>query len=237
MYEYDEKPKRGMGGSGRGILPILGIGCLAIIILFACGGLLLFLQINSLRGQQIEQEVGLRTEFNSVQASLDKHVTEIMERAGIGFIAGDEITNVLRDAVQGRYGENGFQSGSLLFASIQEAYPEDAAQGLTTIWSDISAAIADNRAQFKNDQDKLQARIQAYDNWAHGDLFREFMLNTFLGGIPSDNLTATVGTTVYKGQDAYVVISRIVSTSQTQDAFNTGTFEGVDPSQADPANK
>lgn len=205
----------------------IGIGCLVILAVLFCGGCTLFNIYNGIRSQAINMETKLTARFSANQTTLDALVVGVKEQVNLQFLAGDQMDQILRDALQGRYGEDGFDTSSALFLAVQEAYPEAGLQELVVNWGKIQNYIQDGRATFKNDQQVLIDQVRQYNNWREEDLIRKIVLGFV--GVPTENLVAQVGNTKYTRQDALDVMSRLVLSGETQGAFQTGTYDGVLP--------
>lgn len=204
-------------------------GCVlvfAAIAVIGCGILFaVYSYVNSVRAQGIQYEQTLTARFSANQATLDALVVGVREQVHIQGLAGEQLEQFIRSALEGRYGDDGFDTNSAMFLAVSEAYPD--VNELAINWRLIQQYIADNRAVFRGVQEVLLDQIRAYDTWRNEDLLRSQVVR--LLGFPSDNLRATVGDTQVTGEMALMVMRRLVLSGETRDAFSTGTYDGVFP--------
>jgi hypothetical protein len=175
-------------------------------------------------GNHMEQE--LSAQFQGAQLELDTYVKKIKESVGIANLKSDKLDLVISDAVKGRYENN--SSAKLgqgqLFSAIKEAYPD--ASGLN-IYDRLIDQVNAGREAYKQTQLKLRDNLRAYDTWRTDGLIRPTILRNFLG-FPTDNLEARIGTSVKHGKDAEDQMKLLVTSSETDQAYQTGHDEPID---------
>jgi hypothetical protein len=190
---------------------------------------------NGLNTERVEHETTLSAGYQSNQLELDTYVKTIKEAVGIANVKSDKIDQILHDAVIGRYGDsrqnldgttppkNG-QGGSFISA-IVEAYPD--IKGQLNVYDRIVDKVFAGREAFKQKQNLLLDRARAYDRWMNTGLVQSFIIKRMIG-CPTDLLEARVGNSVKHGRDAFDQIKLVVTSSGTNEAFNTGNDEGVE---------
>lgn len=112
-----------------------------------------------------------------------------------------------------------------MFSAIAEDYPDLTATAES--YQKVQDAISSQRESFKKQQSKLLDMIRNYKDWTKADLFRSWVLDTFIDGTPTDNLEIQHNGEPLKGQDALDQISTIIPTSDAEDSYNTGTQEPI----------
>lgn len=211
----DQKKKFIKWGVIGGALLILLIG-----ILTAYG------TINSARGGAITRENAIVAQYSDNKAELSKNILIINETLGIADRQSDVLNKILADAVQGRYdGDLQPGTGGTMFSAIAEAYPDLTATSES--YQKVQDAISSQRESFKKQQSKLLDMIRNYKDWTKADLFRSWVLDAFIGGTPTDNLEIQHNGQPLKGQNALDQISTIITTSDAEDAYSTGTQEPI----------
>lgn len=210
-----------MNGSIRNI--VLAV---AAMLMFGCCfiGFTVYSWVNGVHGTATDKETQLSGAYVSYQAVLDELIVGVREQVGLNFAAGDQVEDILRGALEGRYGEEGFTTDSALFLAVSEAYPDT--DQLFDLWGDLQQYVQDGRARIRNTQTKLIDQAEAYRNWLERDLFRRWAVQML--GYPSRTLEARIGDTIYFGDEALARMLVPITSSDTREAFETGTFEGVE---------
>jgi hypothetical protein len=199
---------------------------IAVVAVLAIGTISFFCSLSSSQkeGNHMEQE--LSAKYQGAQLELDTYVKKIKESVGIANLKSDKLDQVISDAVKGRYENNSSaQPGrGQLFSAIKEAYPD--ASGLN-IYDRLIDQVNAGREAYKQTQLALRDQLRAYDTWRTDGLIRPIILRNFLG-FPTDNLEARIGTTVKHGKDAEDQMKLLVTSSETDQAYQTGHEEPVD---------
>lgn len=194
----------------------IGIGVAAAVVILLIG----YSYINSVRGEAKSQENGLSTEYLDCQNYLSSFVSGYYELVNITPAAGDQLNEVLTNAVKGRYEDGGYSVNSPMFAAIVEAYPEASTTELMAMWSKVQDYIQSGREGYRNKQSKLLDKLRTYDNWLVTDIKRQVALG-FLD-FPSDSLIARVGDEKWTGNDAKEKMYQIVLVDDAVKAYETG---------------
>ena len=95
---------------------------LAAVGLFSAFGFYGF--VNSTRTEGIQYETAISAQYQVNQNELSTYVVSIKEQVGIANLKSAKIDTILRHAVEGRYGDDGFKPNGAMFSAIQEAYPD-----------------------------------------------------------------------------------------------------------------
>jgi hypothetical protein len=150
-------------------------------------------------GNRIENQIVAQNEKN--QNTLSALSTKVMEAAQVPEMAKNDLKEVIKTAMEGRYGND----KTLLFKSVTEAYPGTLDASL---YAKLQNLIEAGRNDFKNDQDMLIDKTRVYKTEL-GTLWT----GTWLGfaGYPKINL------------DDY----KIVISDHTAEAFKTKRDNGV----------
>jgi hypothetical protein len=212
------------------------IGLIAILLAIACvtvgvGTILYFNVYNT----DLDFATRLSTQYLMNQNDLSEFISGYHEQFGVYEYTLDGIEDYMVDAVKGRYDirdASGSPTGQLdaqMFVNvIVEAYPQT--DGITQIAQRLMDYIQTQRAEFKNNQDKLLDMLRAYDRWRLGMPQTIFLR---LMGKPDENLKARIGDKVYTGQDALEKMYQIVLTKEALGAFESGTMEPLRPPKRD----
>lgn len=202
---------------GRIILTVL----LALVLAGGIGSCSLYGYANSTRTQGITQENGLVAQFNQNQNELSTGVTQIVEMMQVADVKKDAIKEVLSAAVQGRYGDKGFSANGALFAAVAEQYPTI---DMST-YDRVVTKIESSREAFKGKQDKLQDMVRVYNTWRQDGIVRSYFAAKYF---PSASLKVTVAGQTLERQAALDKISQLVLTTDSQEAFKTGTLKTLE---------
>jgi ABC-type Na+ efflux pump permease subunit len=203
-------------------LIIFGGIAVALIIALIIG----YSTVNSARGGAIERENRIVAQYGDNKNELSRNILTINETLGIADRQSEKLNDILSDAIQGRYdGAMEPGTGGSMFSAIAEAYPDLTAT--TEMYSKVQDEVISNRASFKNYQSKLIDMVAEYKTWTTADLFRSFVLDTFVGGTPTDLMVIEEGGETYTGQAALDRASRIITTPEVEDIYDSGTQEPI----------
>lgn len=202
---------------------IIWLGVVGAILLL---GFIAFTTANGYKREAVGHETSLTSQYRDNQNELSSYISSFYEQVGIANLKSDKLDQILLDAVKGRYeGKTSAQPGQgQLFSAITEAYPD--LSGLN-IYDKIVDHIRGGREAYKNKQTKLLDMLRAYDNWRNSSLLRPVFLDWM--GVPTDNLRAQVGKSVYTGAEAREKMYEIVLVKAANDAYDTGQMEPLTP--------
>lgn len=198
------------------------IGAVVVLVLIIVG-FSIYGSINGTRGQAITKENQLVAAYQDNQNELSTYILQFNETLGIADKQSDVLNDIILNAVQGRYDNDGSLqpgTGGTMFSAIAEAYPDLTAT--TETYAKVQDLVIAGRNAFKNKQTHLLDLIRDYNTWRESDLFRSFLLKNIIGA-PTDNLKVTVGDDTYRGEEALDKISQIILTDEAADAYETGT--------------
>lgn len=174
----------------------------------------------------VTREIEISTQYNSNRITLSDYTSTIADLLGIKEEQSGALRDILHDTMQGRYGEDGFSANGGFFSAVNEAYPEMATTKLMEQWQTIQEFIISKREAYNNEQKKLNSMIQEYDDYRNSDLLRSFIFGFFC---PTDNLVAQVGIdNIITGKEAYWKIRAMVTTQESQDAYNSGILVPIE---------
>ncbi len=193
---------------------LIGLGIAAAVLI---GG---FLMVNGINATGVQMEKGLNAQYLDDQNELSQYKQSFYEQTGLANLKSQQMDTILTDAIKGRYDGTKMSpgTGGSMFSAIKEAYPNI---DLST-YDRIADFVRAGREAFKNKQSKMLDMLRAYDTWRQENLLRAFFINTFLH-FPSNGLEARIGTSKVTGQAALDQMWTIVTTGDTQKAFQTGT--------------
>lgn len=188
------------------------------------GGISVYTKVNSEYNAGMSMETRLSEQYQRNQAQLDASTKKIVESVGIANLKSDKLDQILKDAVSGRYADKDMKpgTGGALFSAIQEAYP----QIDLNIYDRIIDQVNAGREAFKNKQNTLRDKVRAYETWLNSGLVQSKFISMM--GYPSDNLEARIGKTATHGRDALAQMKVLVTSSSTNQSYETGTEEPLD---------
>lgn len=196
-----------------------------VLLILLIGILTAYGTINSARGGAITRENAIVAQYGDNKAELSKNILIINETLGIADRQSEVLNEILADAVQGRYdGDLQPGTGGTMFSAIAEAYPDLTATSES--YQKVQDAISSQRESFKKQQSKLIDMIRDYKTWTTADLFRSWVLDTFVG-TPTDKMEIEHNGETLRGQRALDQASKIITTSDAEKAFETGTQEPI----------
>lgn len=204
----------------------------ALVLIIAA--IVAFSVYNGTRGEAIRQEQRILGQYEDNKNELSAYVLSFNESLGIADRQSDKLNEILAAAVQGRYdGQMAPGTGGELFSAITEAYPDLTATSES--YQRVQDLVVSGREAFKNKQTKLIDLIRAYTTWSNSDVFRSWVLDTFVHA-PTDTLIVVEGNDTHVGQEALNHMSRIIVTSQVTDIYEQGEQEPlITPSEDDSA--
>lgn len=214
----------------------LGIGFLAVVIVFVLIAGLLYGKFNSLNKEGVRQEQALSAQYQDNQNELSATTLKIKETLGVADAKSAALDKVLTDAVVGRYSQGSSATDATagnakMFSAVVEAYPD--LSGLST-YDKVIDAINSGREAYKNKQSQLLDMARSYKTWLKSGLINKQLIA--ISGFPSDDLTARVGPNVTRGQTALDQIETIILDEDTVNAYTTGQ-QGPLVTQAPPTTK
>jgi hypothetical protein len=151
----------------------------------------------------ISYETGINRVYKDAQNVLSSHSNKIAEAAQVPGMARDDLAKVIKEAIGGRYGENGSQA---TWQWIKEQNP----QVDPALYRNLQTMIEAGRNKYENSQRMVLDQCAEYENY-RGYLVSGFMLRIM--GFP-------------KIQNIDKVCTPIVS-GYTQKAYETGVEDGV----------
>lgn len=206
---------------------------IAIGVAFAVFVLLMstFSYLNNLQKGTVQREIRLSRQYESLKSGLDAFLSTAREQAGVTKAQSAAFDKIMLDAVQGRYqGKEGQPTGAVpgtggtLFSAIAEAYPN--LDSLNSSYSRIIDTISSGRAAFNNNQQKLQDQIREYDQFRKSGIIRSWVIG-HITGAPTDNLVV-VNAGRKTRNDAYEVMTHVIASGVTANAFESGKLESQD---------
>jgi hypothetical protein len=206
---------------------IISLTSIALLVIV---GLSTYSYFNGLQQGDVQREVQLSRQYESLKSGLDAFLSTAREQAGVTKAQSAAFDKIMLDAVQGRYaGKDGAPTGAkptggTLFSAIAEAYPN--LDTLNGSYGRILDTISSGRASFNNNQQKLQDELREYDQWRKSGIVQSYMIQHVIGA-PTDNLVVVNGSRK-TGQAAYDVMSHVITSSTTQNAFSSGTLQSQD---------
>jgi hypothetical protein len=188
----------------------------------------MFSYVNGLQKADVQREVQLSRQYESLKAGLDAFLSTAREQAGVTQAQSASFDKIMLDAVSGRYqGKTGAPTsinptGGSLFSAIHEAYPN--LDTLNSSYSRILDTISSGRTAFSNNQQKLQDELREYDQWRKSGIIRSWVV-AHITGAPTTNLVVNNGNGQQTGQTAYVIMTHVIVSGTTSNAFKSGDLE------------
>ncbi|MDR3616447.1 MAG: hypothetical protein P4L53_23000 [Candidatus Obscuribacterales bacterium] len=189
------------------------------------GGIGMFGFASSIKHTGVVMEQGLSTGYQDDQVELDTGVKEIKEAVGISNIKFANVDKVIRDGLSGTLAatidpKTGGRSPFMI--ALQAAIPNVDA----SIYDRIIDKDLAFREHFKQTQIIFRDKIRDYQTWQNDGLIQPMFIRMM--GFPSDNLEARIGTQVVHRQAALDQMKVLVTSVETDTAFQTGHEEGID---------
>lgn len=176
------------------LIAILGV--FGVIIAIAVGSFV----SNYNYGNRAENVI--KAEYQNMENILAQYSLKVKEVAQVPGMMADDLSRVVRDAMSGRYGDNGSQA---TFQWIQENYP---GQIGPSVYKQIQQVMEAGRNKFENAQTKFIDTKRQYETNL-GYLWKGFWLR--VAGYPKINL------------DDY----KIITSGHAQEAFETGVDQAI----------
>lgn len=187
-----------------------GVALLVLIAFFGfmmLAGISIIMYAVSIRNDFVRLENAIHANYEDSKNLHSNYVLKIKEMAQVPKMATAQLTTIVREAIQGRYGDDGSQA---VFQFIQEQNPTVDQQLYTNIQKEISGGRTDfaNRITIVNDSKRVAHNM--LDDTVGGVLLE-------LMGMPRKNIG-------YNGsKDDYPVIM----SEQSAETFKTGIDNGV----------
>lgn len=193
-------------------------GCALVLVIAIIIG---YSTVNGARSGAIQRENRIVAQYQDNQNELARYILSFNEALGIADRQSETLNTIISDAVQGRYdGALEPGTGGSLFSAIAEAYPDLTAT--TETYAKVHDFVISGREAFKNQQSKLIDIVNEYKTWTTSDIWRSFILDTFVG-TPTDLMVIEEGGQTYRGQDALDRASRVIITPEVEDIYDSGT--------------
>lgn len=175
--------------------------------------------VSSLKTEGVRLEQTMSATYADNQNQLSAYIVAFHEQLGLTrerTAAGD---SVLRNAIQGRYGPDGFKAQGSFFSAIAEAYPD--LQSIVGGYDRVQQHVAAGRENFRNRQSILRDQIRSYETWMNEGLIRPSIIRML--GFPSTTMVARIGgTTVASGPAALNQFHQLVLDDQSIESFTAG---------------
>lgn len=185
----------------------------ALLVLIAFFGFMMLVGISiimyavSIRNDFVRLENAIHANYEDSKNVHSNYVLKIKEMAQVPKMATEQLTKIVREAIQGRYGDDGSKA---VFQFIQEQNPTVDPQ----LYTNIQKEIAGGRTDFENKMrvviDSKRVSHNMLDDTVGGFVL-EFM------GMPRKNIGYN------GGKDDYPVIMA----AQSAETFKTGIDTGV----------
>lgn len=186
------------------------VGLFVGLVAAAAVAVTLLISYSSAVAFGVQQEEGIKATYDNNRNILANYTTRIGEMAQIPEMARDDLSKVITDAFEGRYGENGSQASVQL---IVEAYPGAIDP---VLYRNIQTAMEAGRIEFRDNQTKLIDQKRTYQqNLSY--VFKGTFLR--MAGYPKINL------------DEF----KVISSTQADQSFATGIDDGVQLRRPAPA--
>lgn len=211
------------------------LGIVAFVVVLVIVAVSFYNTVNGTRGTVITKENALIAQYKDNQNELSTYILQFNESLGIADRQSDKLNEIILDAVKGRYdNDTSLQpgTGGAMFSAIAEAYPDLTAT--TELYAQVQELVVSGRNAYKNKQSKLLDLIRDYNTYLNQDIFRSWVIDTFIDAPTEDNLVIVDAGVTYKGEDALEQISQIVLTQDAVDAYESGTQNPlITPSEDD----
>jgi hypothetical protein len=189
------------------------------------GGIGMFSFAGSIKHTGVVMEQGLSANYQDDQVELDTGVKKIKESVGISNIKFANVDKVIKDGLSGTLAatidpKTGGRSPFMI--ALQAAIPNVDA----SIYDRIIDQDLAFREHFKQTQIIFRDKIRDYQTWQNDGLIQPMFISWM--GFPSDNLEARIGTQVVHRQAALDQMKVLVTSVETDTAFQTGHEEGID---------
>lgn len=198
------------------------------LLLLAIGGLLILATVSlygyavSIRNQALAWETDLNKIVRVEISERATYETMFYEQTGLANLKSEKMDAIIRNAIEGRYGDNPNQ-GTALLQAVSEAYPDT---NPLNIYDKILPTITAGREAIRNKQNLRIEKAQSYNYWRKEGIFRAWVLS---GIYPSHDLHFRVGSTDYYAQEALEKMAEPISTATVNKSFETGVEKPLTP--------
>ena len=199
-----------IGAVGTGLIVKLAV--LGGLVLVALG---LYNYAASIRNQALARETDLNATVRVEISERATYENTFYEQTGLANLKSEKMDSIIRNAIEGRYGDNPNQ-GQALLQAIAEAYPNT--EGLD-IYDKILPTISAGREAIRNKQNLRIEKAQAYNYWRKEGIFRAWVLS---GIYPSRDLEFSIGDLKYYAVEALEKMAEPISTMAVNKSFKTG---------------
>src|SRR3989344_200442 len=200
-----------VGAVGIGLLGVFGVVGVLVV-----GLLGFYAYASSVRNQALAWETDLNKIVRVEVSERATYESTFYEQTGLANLKSEKMDAIIKNAIEGRYGDNPNQGQALLNA-VSEAYPN--MEGLN-IYDKILPTIAAGREAIRNKQNLRIEKAQAYNYWRkEGLLLRPCILSQIY---PSRDLNFRVGSTTYYAAEALEKMAEPISTAAVNKSFETG---------------
>lgn len=172
----------------------------------------------SIRNQALAWETDLNATYRSLETEMATYVNTFYEQTGLANLKSEKLNELIRNAVQGRYGDNPNES-NLLFKAVAENYPATEA---LNIYDKILPTVSAGREAIRNKQNMLTEKAQKYNFWRKQGIFRAWVLS---GVYPSRDLQVRAGDRTLFGEEALNQLSEPITNVTTDEAFQKHQME------------
>lgn len=207
---------RGRRGGSK-LTTVIVLSVLAVVVGTGVG---LYNYYNDLRNDSINHETRLAAQYMDNQNYLSNYINGFYEQVDVANLKSEQLDNILRGAVKGRYEDSGgFSTGGSFFSILREDYPDLA--GLD-IYDEVVNYVSAHREGYRAKQTKLLDMLRAYDRWRQRGVVQHWIIDNWVG-VPTERLEARIGgEVVATGEDAREQMYQIVLTSESNEAYEDG---------------
>jgi hypothetical protein len=172
-------------------------------------------------GNGMEQQ--LSAHYQVDQLVLDTGIKELKEQTGLANIQNDRLDKTLSDAMKGQLSAkiDPATGRSAFMLALQTAIPNVD----VSIYNKIIDREQAFRENFKQTQTTFRDEIRVYDTWRTEGLIRPMFVRWM--GFPSDSLEARIGTQTLHRMQALDQMKVLVTSGETDTAFQTGHEEPI----------
>jgi len=174
------------------------------------------------RDTGVAKQNDIQSAYNINRTHLASYARQIETDAGLAKLNIKGNTEFMEAAVSGRYKNAANGQGGSFFSAMHEAYPTLP----ENMYPAIMRAVEVQEAKFKNDQDDLSGRINAFDTWTQTTFHALYGLLPWCH-FPNDHLTALGpdGKTLH-GSAALDQMRSLVTSAESDDAYHKNQFDG-----------
>ena len=130
----------------------IGIGVVVMVLLFGgCGACSVVSGMNTMQ----KHENGIEAQYDRDQNSLSTHVNRVMEMVQVPKMAKNQIKDVVKANMEGRYGDNGSKAVFQAIAEQNATMPKE-------LYINLQHAMDAGRTDFQADQNMRIDKCNAY---------------------------------------------------------------------------